>query len=136
MLLCIFLVQIAALSAQRPGCSTQFGKSDPLYQAAEAFCEAIATEADCKKQVGSSAKCQWTPADFVTVDLPGLGRLRGITAQDHSSAFLGVRYAEPGTRRWMPPEPKRPWNGTIDALSVGSACPSHKQNDNSKIRPA
>ncbi|XP_024106194.2 acetylcholinesterase isoform X2 [Pongo pygmaeus] len=55
------------------------------------------------------------------------GRLRGIrlkTPGGPVSAFLGIPFAEPpmGPRRFLPPEPKQPWSGVVDATTFQSVC--------------
>jgi para-nitrobenzyl esterase len=72
----------------------------------------------------------------VSTDAPGLsgrtdveatitsGRLLGYS--EHGiNAFLGIPYAESpyGDRRFLPPEPRRPWSGVRDARSVAVGCP-------------
>jgi para-nitrobenzyl esterase len=51
------------------------------------------------------------------------GELRGA-AMDGIVRFLGVPYAASpvGGRRWMPPQPVAPWDGTRNAVSYGEAC--------------
>ncbi|XP_072799278.1 acetylcholinesterase isoform X3 [Vicugna pacos] len=55
------------------------------------------------------------------------GWLRGIRLMAPGgpvSAFLGIPFAEPpvGPRRFLPPEPKRPWSGVLDATAFQSVC--------------
>ncbi|KAF0882900.1 ACES Acetylcholinesterase, partial [Crocuta crocuta] len=55
------------------------------------------------------------------------GQLRGIRLMAPGgpvSAFLGIPFAEPpvGPRRFLPPEPKRPWPGVLDATAFQSVC--------------
>lgn len=55
------------------------------------------------------------------------GRLRGTRLMAPGgpvSAFLGIPFAEPpvGPRRFLPPEPKRPWPGVLDATAFQSVC--------------
>lgn len=56
------------------------------------------------------------------------GRLRG-TDQDGIAVFKGVPYAAPpvGERRFRPPAPVEPWDGTRDALAYGPSCPQPTQ---------
>jgi para-nitrobenzyl esterase len=60
------------------------------------------------------------------VKLP-VGVLEGIHSGPNLGevAFLGVPFADPpvGERRWMPPQPVRPWTGTREAKHFGPACP-------------
>lgn len=60
--------------------------------------------------------------DDVIVSIGG-GKVRGRRA-DGVDAFLGVPYAEApaGERRWQAPEPRRPWDGTLDATAHGPAA--------------
>jgi len=52
------------------------------------------------------------------------GKLEG-QVEDGLFVFKGIPYAEPpvGKRRWMPPEPPRPWQGTRKALVFGAIAP-------------
>ncbi|XP_052610027.1 acetylcholinesterase isoform X2 [Peromyscus californicus insignis] len=55
------------------------------------------------------------------------GQLRGIRLKAPGgpvSAFLGIPFAEPpvGSRRFMPPEPKRPWSEVLDATAFQNVC--------------
>ncbi|XP_061258056.1 acetylcholinesterase isoform X7 [Bos javanicus] len=55
------------------------------------------------------------------------GRLRGLrlmAPRGPVSAFLGIPFAEPpvGPRRFLPPEPKRPWPGVLSATAFQSVC--------------
>lgn len=64
------------------------------------------------------------PELLVTV---GGGRLRGVRLMAPGgpvSAFLGIPFAEPpvGPRRFLPPEPKRPWSGVLDATTFQNVC--------------
>ncbi len=40
-------------------------------------------------------------------------------------AFKGIPYAAPveGINRWLPPQRRAPWSGTLDATSYGAICP-------------
>ena len=59
------------------------------------------------------------------------GLLRGVVR--HSSdglsflSFRGIPYAEApvGERRFRPPQPKEPWQGTWEALKCGPECPQY-----------
>eukprot|EP01012_Entosiphon_sulcatum_P012442 TRINITY_DN1779_c0_g1_i1.p1 TRINITY_DN1779_c0_g1~~TRINITY_DN1779_c0_g1_i1.p1 ORF type:complete len:532 (-),score=62.86 TRINITY_DN1779_c0_g1_i1:90-1685(-) len=57
------------------------------------------------------------------VDLPGLGKLRGV-ARDESVYFRGIPYAAPpvGDLRWRPPQDPAPWSGTRDATDYSPSC--------------
>lgn len=57
-----------------------------------------------------------------TVVHTALGRVRGI-ADRGVQAFLGIRYAVPpvGARRFRPPEPVQPWDGTLEATRFAPA---------------
>ena len=61
-----------------------------------------------------------------TLDLPG-GTVRGTVHQGIHS-FKGIPYAEPitGRARWLPPVPRRPWEGVLDATRYGAACTQFK----------
>ena len=41
------------------------------------------------------------------------------------TTWLGIPYAEPplGPRRFQPPQPKEPWSGVLETVSLGPACP-------------
>lgn len=88
--------------------------------------------------LGINGDVAWTtyilddlPIETVELQLPGLGRLRGIQtrAQATHRQFLGIRYAEPHPGRWRDAVPKQPWTGVADATATGPACPSSAQND-------
>lgn len=52
------------------------------------------------------------------------GNVRGST-DGALFSFKGIPYAEPiaGRARWLPPQPRRPWSGVLDAQNYGLACP-------------
>lgn len=55
------------------------------------------------------------------------GRLRGVRLMAPGgpvSAFLGIPFGEPpvGPRRFLPPEPKRPWSGVLGATAFQNVC--------------
>lgn len=52
-----------------------------------------------------------------------LGTIQGISSGG-VHRFLGIPYAEPITavRRFMPPRPKSPWHGVLDAQRYGATC--------------
>ena len=90
--------------------------------------------------LGINGDVAWTscvlddpPIEKFELQLPGLGRLRGIRprAAPTRRQFLGIRHAEPldSTRRWRDAVPKQPWAGVADATTAGPACPSSTQND-------
>lgn len=51
------------------------------------------------------------------------GKLEG-TQEDGIVVFRGIPYAAPpvGERRWMPPQPVEPWDGTRSAKEFGPVC--------------
>jgi len=51
------------------------------------------------------------------------GSVRG-SFENEVHAFKGIPYAEPigGRARWMPPVPRRPWQGVRDAQQFGPIC--------------
>ncbi|MEZ5708536.1 MAG: carboxylesterase family protein [Blastomonas sp.] len=51
------------------------------------------------------------------------GAIQGVK-NDGIDAFLGIAYAAApiGERRFMPPEPPRPWQGIWDATALGAPC--------------
>jgi para-nitrobenzyl esterase len=55
-----------------------------------------------------------------------LGQLEG-TRQEGLFAFKGVPFAAPpvGERRWLPPQPARPWQGVLQARQFGRAAPQN-----------
>ncbi|XP_078526161.1 acetylcholinesterase isoform X2 [Lissotriton helveticus] len=61
------------------------------------------------------------------------GRLRGARVpllNGHLSVFLGIPFAEPpiGKMRFRPAEPKKPWNGILDATEYSNACYQYVDN--------
>ncbi len=54
-----------------------------------------------------------------------LGQVRGATARNGVSTFLGIPYGESptGERRFKPPVARAPWEGIRDALEFGPICP-------------
>nr|XP_033772524.1 cholinesterase-like [Geotrypetes seraphini] len=55
------------------------------------------------------------------------GRVRGLKLPAHSgsvSAFLGIPYGEPptGALRFQKAEPRKPWDGVLDATKYGHSC--------------
>ncbi len=65
----------------------------------------------------------WNPQSAMTIVHLPHGELRGST-DDGIHSFKGVPYAEPltGAARWLPPQPRRPWNELRDARSYGPVC--------------
>ncbi len=57
-----------------------------------------------------------------------LGHVQGVRLsvldRSHVIAFLGIPYAEPpiGKRRFKKAEPKKPWNGILEAKDYSNAC--------------
>jgi len=58
----------------------------------------------------------------VTLQTPS-GQLQGYVDQEVEH-YLGVPYAQPplGDLRWLPPQPVRPWEGTLPANRNGKIC--------------
>ncbi len=56
-----------------------------------------------------------------------LGRIRGKD-DGNLRVFRGIPFAEPpvGNLRFRPPEPKKPWVGTLEAYDYGPSCPQTK----------
>jgi len=52
------------------------------------------------------------------------GNIRG-SVEGELFSFKGIPYAEPiaGRAKWLPPQPRRPWSGVLDAQSYGPPCP-------------
>ncbi len=52
------------------------------------------------------------------------GKVEGLT-RNELFVFRGIPYAAPpvGERRWLPPEPVKPWEGVLEAKIVGPVCP-------------
>jgi len=57
------------------------------------------------------------------VHLAGLGSLRGVQTSKNVFSFLGVPYASPPLRRWMPPGEAHGWEGIRQADQSGPDCP-------------
>eukprot|EP01088_Endostelium_zonatum_P006598 TRINITY_DN1872_c0_g1_i1.p1 TRINITY_DN1872_c0_g1~~TRINITY_DN1872_c0_g1_i1.p1 ORF type:complete len:530 (-),score=80.04 TRINITY_DN1872_c0_g1_i1:67-1656(-) len=59
-----------------------------------------------------------------TVNLPGLGAIRGFKDAKGLNNFLGVPYAAPpvGDFRWRPPQAPRAWRGTLDTINFADSC--------------
>lgn len=51
------------------------------------------------------------------------GKIRG-DFESSIHVFRGIPYAEPlaDQAKWLPPRPRRPWNGVLDARNYGAAC--------------
>uniref|UniRef100_P37136-2 Isoform H of Acetylcholinesterase n=1 Tax=Rattus norvegicus TaxID=10116 RepID=P37136-2 len=76
--------------------------------------------------LGGGARAEGREDPQLLVRVRG-GQLRGIRLKAPGgpvSAFLGIPFAEPpvGSRRFMPPEPKRPWSGILDATTFQNVC--------------
>lgn len=76
--------------------------------------------------LGGGAEAQGPEDPELLVMVRG-GRLRGLrlmAPRGPVSAFLGIPFAEPpvGPRRFLPPEPKRPWPGVLNATAFQSVC--------------
>ncbi|HYV49535.1 MAG TPA: carboxylesterase family protein [Myxococcaceae bacterium] len=52
------------------------------------------------------------------------GKVVGFAEQDGALAWLGLPFAEPpvGPLRWRAPVPKKPWEGTFQAVRFGRSC--------------
>lgn len=59
---------------------------------------------------------------MTTVHTP-LGSVLG-SLENKIHVFKGIPYAEPlpGAAKWLPPRPRRPWNGLLDARHYGAVC--------------
>ncbi|XP_057551121.1 acetylcholinesterase isoform X3 [Hippopotamus amphibius kiboko] len=76
--------------------------------------------------LGGGAEAEGPEDPELLVTVRG-GRLRGLRLMAPGgpvSAFLGIPFAEPpvGPRRFLPPEPKRPWPGALNATAFQSVC--------------
>lgn len=84
------------------------------------------------KRAGSSSQpttATSLPADplLVTTDL---GTVRGVQSAVHGvRAFNAMPYsaAPTGANRWRPPQPRTPYDGTLDASRPGPSCPQPQQ---------
>ena len=66
------------------------------------------------------------------------GRIRGVAdAGAGVIAFLGIPYGAPptGALRFRPPEPARPWSGTLEAAHSGPAAPQPEADPTGSIVP-
>lgn len=64
-------------------------------------------------------------AQTTTVQIPGLGSVRGLAFETHN-AFLGVPFGAPpvGALRWASPVPRAPWSpATWDSTNDPVGCP-------------
>ncbi|XP_044529356.1 acetylcholinesterase isoform X3 [Gracilinanus agilis] len=82
--------------------------------------------------LGRGLEAETTEDPDLLVTVKG-GKLRGIQLSAPGgpvSAFLGIPFAEPpvGPRRFLPPEPKRAWNGVLDATSFPHVCYQYVDN--------
>ena len=52
------------------------------------------------------------------------GKIEGLQI-DGLHIFMGIPYAAPpiGEKRWLPPQPLKPWNGLLEAKTAGPVCP-------------
>ncbi|KAB0398189.1 hypothetical protein E2I00_014887, partial [Balaenoptera physalus] len=76
--------------------------------------------------LGGGAEAEGLEDPELLVTVRG-GRLRGLRLMAPGgpvSAFLGIPFAEPpvGPRRFLPPEPKRPWPGVLNATAFQRVC--------------
>lgn len=76
--------------------------------------------------LGGGAEAEGPEDPELLVTVRG-GRLRGLRLMAPGgpvSAFLGIPFAEPpvGPRRFLPPEPKRPWPGVLNATAFQRVC--------------
>lgn len=55
-----------------------------------------------------------------------MGTLKGLDL-DGVYCFKGIPYADnlTGLNRWLPPQPVKPWNGTLDTTDFGEICPQN-----------
>ncbi|XP_054549612.1 acetylcholinesterase isoform X3 [Talpa occidentalis] len=73
---------------------------------------------------GAGAEGWEDPGLLVTVRGGHLRGIRLMAPGGPVSAFLGIPFAEPpvGPRRFLPPEPKRPWSGVLNVTAFQSVC--------------
>ncbi len=82
--------------------------------------------------LGAFAVSRTSAAAEETVVVEG-GTIRGGRDEQGVRSFKGIPFAAPpvGARRWQPPQPVVPWDGTRDATQFGAVCPQLPYPENS-----
>jgi para-nitrobenzyl esterase len=88
--------------------------------------------------VGSGPTKATTVAEIEeTLGVEG-GKIKGGTDKQGVRSYKGIPFAAPpiGARRWQPPQPVVPWEGTRDATKFGATCPQTPYPEGSMYRQA
>ncbi|XP_034230889.1 glutactin-like isoform X2 [Thrips palmi] len=91
----------------------------------------LAAAALCWTCVLSADKKDLSQTPLPTLDVvPGLGSIQGTRTLSYWRRrpiyqYQGIPYAEPpsGARRFLPPEPAKPWSSPLKATAFGRRCP-------------
>jgi carboxylesterase type B len=96
----------------------------------------VATESrdEWSTRAGHTQALENTLDQAPVVRLDSLGGLRGLKHSPSVAAFLGVPYASPPLRRWMPPGQPHGWEGVRLAMRSGPDCPASADGASSAPR--
>ena len=85
---------------------------------------ALALAAACSQEPANEEPAHEMPTPIGAEVVVTGGTVAGIVGEDGLKQYHGIPYAAPptGVRRWAPPAPVEPWQGTKDATAPGPAC--------------